>query len=403
MEKLNIRSKADIILTFKWKSSIGYHEENYFGKLNVWRDLDLLPKKLQEELIDSESGKEFSVSFKRGELIPFSEENIIEIERSFFDPPKPYKLLQPKLGRFYPLGFFKGLAGVFPANCKPTRVIDIKNSKLTIDTNIPISRYDLDVIVSVDRIVKKSADVGGECKNWCLLPLEDGPGMQVRYDGVMTDFEFDNPEAFKRQDETDDTIFYKEPRITTHIDSKCHENLINLYRRILPNNGKVLDLMSSVQSHIPEENNYYVIGLGLNNEEMKQNRILKDRVIHDLNKNPTLPFNNEEFDVVICDLSIDYVTKPLEIAREIRRILKPEGIVTFSFSNRYFLPKVIKLWVDLHEFERMGYVLEILLRTGGFKDFKTFSYRNYKRPYDDKYYGCTFLSDPLYVVYAKKA
>ncbi len=64
---------------------------------------------------------------------------------------------------------------------------------------------------------------------------------------------------------------------------------------------------------------------------------------------------------------------------------------------------MIKLWIDLHDFERMGYVLEILLRDGGFKDFHTYSYRGYNRPYGDKYFGSTSFSDPLYVVYAKKA
>jgi hypothetical protein len=45
----------------------------------------------------------------------------------------------------------------------------------------------------------------------------------------------------------------------------------------LPREGKVLDLMSSFQSHFPENREFYVIGLGLNDDdddEMKQNRSL---------------------------------------------------------------------------------------------------------------------------------
>jgi SAM-dependent methyltransferase len=405
MERVNISSKVEAIFTFKWKSEFGLHEENYFCKINVWRDLDLLPEKLKEQLMGRENGETFSVFFKGGELFPYSYENIIEVESKQFNPPKPFKLLKPRLGRFYPLGFFQGLAGVFSANCSPARIIEIDNekSKLTIDTNIPIAKYDVDLTIFIKKIVKKIYDIGGECKNWCLLPLENGPGMQVRFDGIATDFEFDNPERFKREDETEDSIFYKEPRITTHIDSQCNENLIELYNRILPMEGKVLDLMSSFQSHFPDNREFYVIGLGLNDDEMKQNRSLNEWVIHDINKNPELPFNDKEFDVVVCDLSIDYITNPFDVVKEIRRVLKPDGVLTFSFSNRYFPQKVIKLWIDLHDFERMGYVLEILLRNGGFKQFQTFSYRGYKRPYDDKYFGCTFLSDPLYVVYAKKA
>lgn len=101
-------------------------------------------------------------------------------------------------------------------------------------------------------------------------------------------------------------------------------------------------------------------------------------------------------------LNIEYVTKPFELIKEIRRILKKDGIFTVSYSNRYFPTKVIKIWTDLHEFERIGYVLELILRDGGFNNFKTFSVKGFRRPYDDKYFGCTLFSDPLYLVYAEK-
>ncbi len=402
MTEISERTNSEVILKFKWNSSIGQHEESQFCKINIWRDMELFPPEVRELLNGKKEGDSFSVNFKRGELFNYSEENIIEVKSFQFNPPKPFKKTTPRLGRFYPLGFFWGLKGVFPENTKPARVVAINKDELKIDTNLPISRYDLNLECHILSVKRKSADVGGECRDWCALSLENGPGMQVRFDNIPTDFEIENPESFKRQDETDDAIFYKEPRITTHIDSKAHENLVELYRKIFPEKGKVLDLMSSYQSHIPEDKNLEVIGLGLNEEEMKQNSRLKDYVIHDLNREPKLPFGQEEFDVVVCDLSIEYITKPLELISDIKRTLKKNGLLLFSFSNRYFPPKVIKLWIDLHEFERMGYVLELLLRTGGFKNFKTYSIRGFKRPYDDKYFGCTLFSDPIYVVYAQK-
>ncbi|MCS7149600.1 MAG: hypothetical protein RMI93_02520 [Caldimicrobium sp.] len=57
--------------------------------------------------------------------------------------------------------------------------------------------------------------------------------------------------------------------------------------------------------------------------------------------------------------------------------------LTFSFSNRYFPPKVVNLWVELHEFERMGYVPELMIRAG-FKDLHTYSLRGLPRPADDR-------------------
>lgn len=404
MEKIEIRSKVEAVFTFKWISSLGKHEENYFCNINVWRDIDLLPKMVKEQLMNSYSGQNLIFSFSKGEIFPYSEKNIIEVDRTQFKPPRSIKMPEPRIGRFYPLGFFVGLGGVFQGNLNPTRIvgIDEKLRRVTIDTNVPIAKYDIEVAIEVQRVSKKSVDIGGECKNWFTLPLENGPGMQVRFDGIITDFELDSPESFKREDEINDDIFYKQPRITSHIDDQCHDNLLNLYDKILPKEGKILDLMSSWQSHLPS-NNYYIIGLGLNKEEMKQNNTLNEYIIFDLNKEPSLPFKDEDFDMIVCDLSIEYVTKPFEVVKEIKRILKPDGIITFSFSNRYFPPKVINLWIDLHEFERMGYVLEILLREGGFKNFCTYSYRGYKRPYYDKYYTSTALSDPLYLIYAQKA
>lgn len=403
MEKINERTKVDLLLKFKWKSSVGEHEETQFCQLNVWRDFDFFPEKLKGLIWGKRSGDSFKVDFKAGELFEYSERNIIELQKSQFQPPKSLRNINPRLGRFYPLGFFAGLAGVFPENQKPARVIEIGDKNLKIDTNIPIARYDLELEGFILEVRKKSADVGGECRDWCALSLESGPGMQVPYDGVETDFELENPESFARADESDDRVFYREPRITTHIDSKCHENLVKLYESILPESGKILDLMSSYQSHIPIDRDYHVVGLGLNEEEMRQNKTLKEFVIHDLNSEPRLPFSEEEFDGVVCDLSIEYVIKPIELIRDVARVLKRDGVFTLSFSNRYFPPKVIKLWIDLHEFERVGYVIELLRKAGRFKNLRSYSFRGFRRPYDDKYFGCTLLSDPLYVVYAEKS
>jgi len=105
---------------------------------------------------------------------------------------------------------------------------------------------------------------------------------------------------------------------------------------------------------------------------------------------------------VVCDLSIEYAIKPFELLREVRRILKKDGRFFFSFSNRYFPPKVIKVWVDLHEFERMGFVLELLARTEGLGEFRTYSLRGFPRPVDDRWSIVSTVSDPLYVVYGKR-
>ena len=53
-------------------------------------------------------------------------------------------------------------------------------------------------------------------------------------------------------------------------------------------------------------------------------------LVHDLNAEPRLPFHNESFDAVVCCVSVDYLTRPLEVftddrSRAPRRRTLPPG------------------------------------------------------------------------------
>ena len=82
------------------------------------------------------------------------------------------------------------------------------------------------------------------------------------------------------------------------------------------------------------------MGIGLNEAELDANPSLHERRVADLNASPALPYDDDSFDAVICSLSVEYLTQPLEIAREIARVLTPGGVAIFTFSNRYFPTKV---------------------------------------------------------------
>ena len=57
-----------------------------------------------------------------------------------------------------------------------------------------------------------------------------------------------------------------------------------------------------------------------------------------------MPYNDNSFDCVLCQLSIDYLTRPLQVCREVLRVLEPGGKVHILFSNRLFLSKAVALW-----------------------------------------------------------
>ena len=176
-----------------------------------------------------------------------------------------------------------------------------------------------------------------------------------------------------------------------------------MYGQLLKDGMRVLDLMSSWQSHIPTGVRLgKLTGLGLNSEELEKNNDLNDRVVHDLNANPVLPFESGEYDAVICTVSVEYLTQPEVVFNELARVLRPNGFLIVTFSNRRFSPKVIRIWEQLHEFERMGLVLEYFQNTENFKDLKTYSVRGLPRPWGDKYFPEKPYSDPIYAVWGRK-
>jgi SAM-dependent methyltransferase len=153
------------------------------------------------------------------------------------------------------------------------------------------------------------------------------------------------PEDRQKLDRNQDTEFYSFPRFVTHVDPAFIDQLTNLYRDRLKSQSRILDLMSSWVSHLPKEKEFaWVEGHGLNREELAKNPRLNHYFVQDLNQSPQLPFPDQDFDAVLIAVSIQYVEYPEAILSEIHRILKPDGIVIISFSNRMFYQKAIAIW-----------------------------------------------------------
>jgi SAM-dependent methyltransferase len=158
-------------------------------------------------------------------------------------------------------------------------------------------------------------------------------------------------------DPSDDTVFYSLPRFVTHVDEGFIDRLTNLYRERLKPNTRILDMMSSWVSHLPEEIEFASVeGHGMNEEELAKNSRLNSYLIQDLNQNPKLPFEDKQFDAVLNCVSIQYLQYPDAIFYEIHRILKPGGIAIISFSNRMFYQKAIAAWRDNSESGRVELV-----------------------------------------------
>jgi SAM-dependent methyltransferase len=313
-----------------------------------------------------------------------------------------YGPIIPRVGRFYPQAIVDGADGLGVPDGRPLRVLASGHGRHLVDLNHPLAGRELSVTVTPGADWAGRNAPAGENADTIT---GSGSGMQARRLEAnaprSTDFFADRP--FARLDPRPDAGFYAQPRLVDHLDATAMAVIGILYGNLMPRGGRILDLMSSWHSHLPDAlAPAAVIGLGMNQAELNANPLLTERLVHDLNQDPRLPIDDASVDGIVSTVSVEYLTRPFEVFRELGRVLRPGGRLCLTFSNRWFPPKVIAIWQLLHEFERMGLVLAYLLESGLFTDLHTWSLRGLPRPADDRYADRLRFSDPVYAVWGSR-
>lgn len=199
------------------------------------------------------------------------------------------------------------------------------------------------------------------------------------------------PGAFFKVDATEDARFYEEPRLVHHIDERAIAALTDLYRRTLPAGGRLLDLMSSWVSHLPDDVAYgEVLGLGMNAVELAANPRLSRWWVQDLNVDARLPLEVGSVDAAMIAVSIQYLQQPVTVLAEVQRVLAPGGVLVVSFSDRCFPTKAVAIWLSLDTFEQ-AQLVKLYSRRAGFAEAGAHLLVN------------GHASDPLMAVVARKA
>jgi SAM-dependent methyltransferase len=238
-------------------------------------------------------------------------------------------------------------------------------------------------------------------KTGTMLPDEGeiASAIPTDWNGVESPLSGDDKSLLSRLDKNPDSLFYADPRFVEHIDENAVKLMTNFVsNRAVKNGDSVLDLCSSWTSHLGDSQAQLrrVAGLGMNEKELTSNPSLTEWAVRDLNENPKLPYDDASFSVVLCQLSIDYLTRPLEVMKEVGRVLQPGGKVYILFSNRLFIQKAVALWTGAddidHAFTVGGY---LHFSDGGFEDIKAEDLSSRK--------GKKIAGDPLYVVSGVKA
>ena len=174
------------------------------------------------------------------------------------------------------------------------------------------------------------------------------------------------PGFFDRADETDDAVFYDIDRLVTHIDDGAIRVVGELYDE-LGLDGVVLDVCSSWISHFLHRPDRLVI-TGMNAAELAANPMADEWFVRDLNADPVLPLDDATFDAVTCCVSVDYLTRPLDVFAEVLRVLRPGGLFVCTFSNRCFPTKAIRGWLSTGDEGRAAIVRRYFELTDGFAD-----------------------------------
>ena len=152
------------------------------------------------------------------------------------------------------------------------------------------------------------------------------------------------PEFFRRQDERPDALFYAVPRPAAHLDAEADAVVSAWYAELLPAEGPVLDLLAGADSRLPVDG-ARIMGVGLDADALERNARLAERWLLDVNAQPRLPFDDAALVGAVCTVSVQYLTRPIEVFAEVARCLRPGAPFLVSFSNRMIAAKAVLCWI----------------------------------------------------------
>ena len=188
MKKISEDVLASIEFNIAYKHDGIQHTDCYFGqRINLWRDI--LPPQLLEEIHGKQNGDHVVLDVRSGTWVAARDErNIYKVRQQQIRALSPQAdPIQPRFGRFYPLGILKNVAGVYPNNLTPFRCISANGDGIKADANHALTEKPLQFKAIIRDVREKFEEHGGTRIDWAETVLS-GPGMQARVNGRPTNF-----------------------------------------------------------------------------------------------------------------------------------------------------------------------------------------------------------------------
>ena len=116
-------------------------------------------------------------------------------------------------------------------------------------------------------------------------------------------------------------------------------------------------------------------------------RILREMTGYDPGADP----GDATFDAAVCCVSVDYLVRPVEVFRDVARVLRPGSPFVCTFSNRCFPTKAIRGWLATDDAGHCEIVARYFRLAGGWDE-----------PIVSQRTPPGRFGDPLYAVWARR-